>query len=225
MTSLISAQIVNDLNKRLGLDLAPNTCHIHIDFRQLSDAVCDILGIHSTHTTVNGNSASSTKLFGEDIAVVGQALRLPGGINTPDSFWQALMQKRTDIPQPIPPTRWDHKSFYRPPESEDIKDGDITFERAGFIDLESFDNSFFGITAAEATLVTPSVRLVLETAFEALENANIPTSTIQGSNASVFVAMAIDQYQHVLFDEKGYESYTRHHGTGMANSTACGRLS
>jgi acyl transferase domain-containing protein len=182
----------------------------------------------------------------EDVVIVGQAFRLPGDINTPESFWTALIEKRQDIIVPVPPSRWDHASFYRAPDSkEPPAPCDVTLEKAGFIDIETFDHSFFGMTSAEAFHVPPSYRLSMEVAFEALENANIPAAKIKGTKMGVFVAAAMDEgYIKLLFADKGWAgmvyihfyislshlfynlaAYTRFWGTGVAASTICGRLS
>jgi acyl transferase domain-containing protein len=149
---------------------------------------------------------TSTTQEKEDVVIVGQAFRLPGDINTPESFWTALMEKRQDIIVPVPASRWDHASFYRAPDSkEPPAPCDVTLEKAGFIDIEKFDHSFFGMTSAEAFHVPPSYRLSMEVAFEALENANIPAAKIKGSKMGVFVAAAMDEgYIKLLFADKGW---------------------
>jgi acyl transferase domain-containing protein len=136
----------------------------------------------------------------DDIVVVGQALRLPGGsldLETVESFWEALVTMREDLM--VPPKRWDHSSFYRPP-GEPATAGDITFAKAGFVEIENFDNNFFGISSAEALSIAPPIRLALETTFTALENANIPISQLKGTDTGIFVANGIDSgYDQLLF--------------------------
>ncbi|KAF6747507.1 thiolase-like protein [Ephemerocybe angulata] len=122
----------------------------------------------------------------------------------PEEFWDAMMEKRDDIITPIPEDRWDHASFYRAANSDhEEQPGDITLLKAGFINITDFDHSFF-----------------------ALENANIPVSRLKGSDMGVFVAANMDEgHIKLLFSEKGWGAYTRFYGTGVATSTACGRLS
>ena len=79
-------------------------------------------------------------------------------ISTPQKVYD--MRSSTNIMNPIPETRWD------------------TLDKAGFVELAGFDHSFFGISSAEAFHVSPNIRLSMEIAFEALENANIPISKI-----------------------------------------------
>ena len=106
----------------------------------------------------------------------------------------------------IPEDRWHHKSFYRPPDSKNPPATcDITLDKAGFVELAGFDHSFFGISSAEAFHVSNNIRLSMEIAFEALENANIPISKIKGSDMGVFVAAGMDEgYIKLLFADKGW---------------------
>ena len=168
-------------------------------------------------------------------------MRLPGDINNAESLWKALIDQQDNIMTPIPEAGWDHKSFYWSPTPAPC---DVTFEKAGFIDLAGFDHSFFGISSAEAFHVSPNICLSLEIAFEALENANMLISKIKGSYMGVFVAAGMDEgYIKLLFADKGWgglclisrllytlsdissSAYTRFYGTGVATNTACGRIS
>ncbi|TFK38563.1 hypothetical protein BDQ12DRAFT_116355 [Crucibulum laeve] len=227
MDSAMATIIVNSLNRRLGLSLPMNTCHTHIDLVALTGAICVELGLSNGAEAGTLSNQRQSQQALEDIVIVGQSLRLPGELNTPESFWEALIEKRDDLFTTVPEDRWDHKSFYRPPNAPgSLQPGDITFEKAGFIDIATFDNSFFGISSAEALHVAPAVRLTLETSFEALENANIPISRVKGTNMAVYVAAGVDEgYNKILFLEKGWAAYSRFYGTGVAISTACGRLS
>ncbi|PPQ99823.1 hypothetical protein CVT24_009617 [Panaeolus cyanescens] len=228
MDSAMATAIVNRLNKSLDLNLPLNTCHTYVDLVSLTDAVFSSLGMTGTDEPApTPHRIAPPPQEKEDIVIVGQAVRLPGDINTPDGFWQALVDKREDIITPVPLSRWDHASFYRAPDCKDPPGPcDITLDRAGFIEVASFDHSFFGISSAEAFHVCPNIRLSMELAFEALENANIPISKIKGTDAGVFVAANMDEgYIKLLFADKGWGAYSRFYGTGVATSTACGRLS
>lgn len=222
----MAVQIVNRLNTAFALNLPLNTCHTFVDLTKLQQAILTELGVKNSPID-QPVPRSPAAPQGNTVVIVGQALRLPGDINTPEAFWDALINKRNDIITHIPPERWDHKSFYRSPSSTTTPEaGDITFEKAGFIDATHYDNTFFGVSAPEALFIPPTIRLTLETAFEALENACIPISQVKGTNMGVFVGSGLDvDYHHLLYEEKGFQTYSRFYGTGMAASTACGRLS
>jgi len=242
----MSTRIVNQLNQRLDMHLPLNTCHTHIDLVSLINAILSDLGVEGpTFSRPRIPSCVTPAAEMEEIVIVGQSVCLPGAINSPSAFWQALMDQRDDIMTPVPPSRWDHSSFYRAPDSKSPPAPcDISLDKAGWIDLSSFDHSFFGLGSSEAFFVSPTIRLSLEMAFEALENANIPISKIKGTDMGIFVANAMDDgYIQLLFADKGWggeflylsdcisnrdaqsTAYSRFWGTGVAASTACGRLS
>lgn len=202
MTSVIAVAIVNKLNRLFDFNLPLETCHIYVDCAQLAAKVASSLDATGPlpKAPLNLTPIASPA---EEVVIVGMACRLPGNINTPEEFWSALVDQREDIMSAIPNDRWDHESFYRPTWE---KPGDITLQKAGFIKLDEFDNAFFGISAAEAAVTSPFNRLVLETAFDALENAAIPPSSLKGSNTGVFVASGVeDGYSKLLLKAKLYD--------------------
>lgn len=207
MDSAMATTIVKSLNNQLQLDLPLNACHIHIDLLDLTTAILHKLALVEPAPAVGLSPRAVPRISQQDreVVIVGQALRLPGGLDTPESFWKALVDRREDLMIPVPTDRWDHSSFYRPPASAQHKPCDIIFDKAGFIDLANFDNSFFGIAPTEAMSISPAVRLTLEVAFEALENANIPMSQIKGTDMGVYVATGTDVgYNQLLFLDQGY---------------------
>ncbi|KAK0184742.1 polyketide synthetase [Armillaria mellea] len=181
--------VIHSVSIALGLSEDFLLAHADAGFAELGmDSAMALMIISSFQTRlglVNEPQSTDSHLLPlpgsvDDVVVVGQAMRLPGDINNVESFWNALVEKREDLIIPIPPDRWDHKGFYT--TSKPVRPCDITFDKAGFIDYASFDNSFFGISSAEALFVAPSIRLTLEAAFEALENANLPLSRVKGTD-------------------------------------------
>lgn len=60
--------------------------------------------------------------------------------------------------------------------------------------LAAFDAAFFNITAEEAKALDPRHRLLLECAYEALENGGIPMKSIIGQDVGVFVGGTLSNY-------------------------------
>ncbi|KAF7890820.1 uncharacterized protein EAF01_010629 [Botrytis porri] len=119
----------------------------------------------SSQTLPNGVTAP------EDIpiAIVGMAMRLPGGISNEEELWDTLIKKK-DKRTLVPADRWNVDGFY----SETPKRGSVKTKHGYFLDgeaLRQFDASLFSITRAELEKVDPQHRLLLEVTRECLENA------------------------------------------------------
>ncbi|KAJ7754163.1 hypothetical protein DFH07DRAFT_886398 [Mycena maculata] len=217
MTSLQAIQVADMLSKHLDgrVQLPPNICYIHLDLQSLISGINDLLRVPSNFP--GRVTPTVAPVHSKDvIVIIGKAFRLPGHLDTDTSLWERLLGKSASAITEIPTDRWDHASFF-----PDL----IGFNRAGLVDVANYDHTFFGLTATEALYVSPTMRLALEVAFEALENANIPLSKLRGSKTGVYVATKDDGFETLLHAAHGYDAYTRFYGTGRAPSTASGRIS
>ncbi|QNP67900.1 type I polyketide synthase [Streptomyces genisteinicus] len=153
----------------------------------------------------------------EPIAVVSMSCRLPGGIDTPEAFWELLADGGDAIGGL--PRRWEGMDLYDPdPEAV----GKSYAREGGFLDdIEGFDAEFFGISPREAQSMDPQQRIVLETAWEALERAGIRPEALTESRTGVYLGTMSSDYgkQAGLGDLDGYVS------TGNASSVVSGRVS
>ena len=154
----------------------------------------------------------------EPVAVVGLGCRFPGA-DSPDAFWQ-LLADEVDAVREIPADRWDAAAFYDP----DTAQGKMNTRWGGFLDrIDEFDPQFFGISPREAARIDPQQRLMLEVAWEALENSGQAPSQLAGSNTAVFVGISSYDYSRLQFsDPNNLDIYA---GTGNAHSIAANRLS
>ncbi|MER7468640.1 type I polyketide synthase [Streptomyces sp. NPDC097981] len=154
----------------------------------------------------------------DPIAVVSMACRLPGGIDTPEGFWE-LLASGGDAVGGLP-SRWDSLGVYDPdPEAV----GKSYSREGGFIaDVERFDASFFGISPREAVSMDPQQRLVLETSWEALERAGIRPDSLSESRTGVYLGAMTSDYGHMGHDLDALDGYT---STGYASSVVSGRVS
>ena len=62
----------------------------------------------------------------------------------------------------------------------------------------AFDATFFGISRREAVSMDPQHRLLLETAWEALEHAGHDPHALSGSRTGVYVGISTTDYHHLL---------------------------
>ncbi|QUR69706.1 acyltransferase domain-containing protein [Mycobacterium spongiae] len=122
------------------------------------------------------------------------ACRLPGGIDSPDLLWEALL-RADDLVTEIPADRWDAEEYYDP---EPGVPGRSVCKWGAFLDnVADFDAEFFGITEREATAMDPQHRLLLETSWEAMEHAGLTRETLASAQTGVFVGLMHDDYQFV----------------------------
>ncbi len=154
----------------------------------------------------------------EPVAIVSMACRLPGGVGTPEEFWE-LLSSGGDAIEGFP-SRWDGWDVYDPdPEAV----GKSYARTGGFLrDVEEFDAGFFGIPPREARAMDPQQRVVLETSWEALERAGYPSEGLENSNTGVYLGTMNGDYGslgHGLGDQDGYVN------TGRASSVLSGRVS
>src|SRR5271170_3257027 len=104
------------------------------------------------------------------IAVIGMACRLPGGIDSPEQLWEALL-RGDDLVTEVPPARWDVNEYYDPEPG--VPGRSVSKWGAFLDDVYGFDSEFFGIGEREATELDPQHRLFLETSWEAMEHAGL----------------------------------------------------
>ena len=155
-----------------------------------------------------------------DVAVVGMACRLAGGINSPEELWQAMLEKK-DLSGEIPSMRWE------PYHARDVRNTKVLNKattRGYFLDdIEKFDAALFGISPKEAEQMDPQQRLSLEVSWEALENAGIPPQSLSQSDTAVFMGVNSDDYSKLLLEDlPGIEAWM---GIGTAFCGVPNRIS
>lgn len=155
----------------------------------------------------------------EPIAIVGMGLRLPGGVDSPDRYWD-LLANGVEAVGPIPRERWNHDEYF----DEDAETpGKYYIQRGGFLsNVDGFDPEFFGISPLEAITMDPQQRLLLETVWEALEHAGIPATSLHGTRTGVFVGIGATDYHRIVMSDRAVETYG---STGTLFSVAAGRIS
>lgn len=154
-------------------------------------------------------------------AIVGYAVRMPGAADA-EQFWNMLRAGRDGISE-VPSDRWDVEEFFDPdPDAP----GKMATRRAGFLDdVVGFDAPFFGLSAREVNFVDPQHRLLLETAWQALEHAGTAPMSLANSNTGVFVGLSTHDYLGMASDELTYPEIEAYMAIGTAAAAAAGRIS
>ncbi|WP_299983457.1 type I polyketide synthase, partial [Desulfobacula sp.] len=110
--------------------------------------------------------SSSKNKINDEIAVVGIGCTLPDA-DDPDSLWENILNKKYSISQ-IPKSRFDHDLYYDPDKSAEDK----TYTTlAGHIDQFEFEWERFGYAQGKEKRLSRSQKMVLQTAYKAVENA------------------------------------------------------
>ena len=157
------------------------------------------------------------------IAISGMSCRFPGGANSPSAYWHLLRSGQDGISN-LGDRRWPKSKYF---DDNPDTPGKMYTDRAGLISqsVDLFDAAFFGISPGEATALDPQQRFLMETSWEALEDAGIIPATLNHSKTGFFVGMSGDDYARFhrhSGDPKLINAYSL---TGSTMSTAAGRLS
>jgi acyl transferase domain-containing protein len=167
------------------------------------------------------NTAKSSHNSGKQpIAIIGIGCRFPGGANSPQAFWK-LLRDGTDAITEVPADRWNLRTFY---DSDREKPGKTYTRWGGFVEqIDQFDAHFFGISPREAVRTDPQQRLLMEVAWEALEDGGQVPEHLAGSSTGVFIGISSSDYYDIqLSDRNSIDAYTN---LGGAYSITANRLS
>ncbi|WP_091092659.1 type I polyketide synthase [Nonomuraea wenchangensis] len=156
----------------------------------------------------------------EPVAVIGIGCRFPGDADSPDEFWDLLCAARNTT-GPLPDGRWRPYEERGPEHAAALRDA---VRHGSFLrDVEGFDAEFFGLSPREAELMDPQQRMLMETAWEALEHAGLPPHRLAGTDAGVFVGVCTADYGSMLLEDvPQIEAWT---GIGAATCAVANRVS
>ncbi|MEJ3655548.1 SDR family NAD(P)-dependent oxidoreductase [Actinomycetes bacterium KLBMP 9759] len=212
--SATATGIVGRLGSRLGREL-PAT--LAWEYPTL-DALIDHLD--SAGDQAEPAAEARQAMQDEPIAVVGMACRFPGGGDAPEAFW-TLLRDGVDAVREVPADRWDVDRLF---DADIAAPGRMNTRWGGFLDrVDGFDAAFFGISPREATQMDPQQRLVLELAWEAVENARIAPRSLRGTRTGVFLGAMWSDYARLVAGS--LTDVDQHTATGQDTSVLAGRVS
>ncbi|KAK0757387.1 hypothetical protein N5P37_010109 [Trichoderma harzianum] len=219
-------------------ELAMSTCQIlHYRTSLISDTViCDVAdklpsvniqqgdlvdwAVQDEHTFDQPHGISSTPQNSK-LAIVGMACRMPGGADSPEEFWELLVNG-VDTHTIVPPDRFDVEAHFDP---TDEMENSIGTKFGNFIaNPGHFDAGFFNMSPREAEQTDPMQRLALVTAYEALEMSGFVPNRTPSSHVSrvgTYYGQASDDYREVNASQKigtyGIPGTERGFGNGRIN--------
>lgn len=218
MDSMIAVEIRNRLVRQTGLTLPANTLFDYPTVSMLQAYIAKRLqnGAQSTVSAPEVHAVAKPK----DIAIIGASCRLPGNVDGLESLWK-LLDCGGDAIAEIPKERWDIDALYDPdPDAP----GALYFRDAGLLkNIDMFDAGFFNISKHEADSLDPQQRIVLELAWEALEDAGIVPESIDNSDTGVYLGASYSGYDYM--GAQRLEDAGAYSATGSLSSTLSGRVS
>ncbi|HEY1111835.1 MAG TPA: beta-ketoacyl synthase N-terminal-like domain-containing protein, partial [Opitutaceae bacterium] len=150
------------------------------------------------------------------IAVVGLSGRFPAAHSAAE-LWRNLLEGVCAVgPVPVERARyWDLSGLQQTTPGKPVVGGFLS-------DIERFDAAFFGITAAEAAVMDPQQRMLLEESWRAFEDAGYAAEDLSGKRCAVFVGSMMNEY-HDLMTVALAKAPRAHEVTGVASYLA-GRI-
>jgi myxalamid-type polyketide synthase MxaB len=180
---------------------------------QLNSSQRLLLALKEARTKLEAVERAKT----EAIAIVGLSCRFPGGADTPETFWQLLING-VDAVTEVPIDRWNVNAVY---DADPDAPGKTYTRDGGFLSqVDRFDAAFFGISPREATKLDPQQRLLLEVSWEALEYAGVSQPTQTG----VFVGVTTNDYARLLMPDGDLSQLDAYYLTGNPLNAVAGRL-
>jgi acyl transferase domain-containing protein/NADPH:quinone reductase-like Zn-dependent oxidoreductase/surfactin synthase thioesterase subunit/NADP-dependent 3-hydroxy acid dehydrogenase YdfG/acyl carrier protein len=156
------------------------------------------------------------------LAVVGIGCRFPGGIESPETYWEALLAG-LDAIRDVPADRWLHSRFH---DTDPEKIGCIRNAKGGFIEgVDLFDAEFFGYFPAEAQRLDPQQRLLLEVTHEAMEDAGLRRDQFDGTRTAVFIGAFMYDYLCIQTAPEQRDEINAYVGMGTSPTALANRIS
>lgn len=201
--SLLALQMIARLKTEHGYDLPVVKLYRHPTIKGIEK---DLSGNDSesfydkAHARLKKEKVpAEIKSVEDGIAIIGMAGKFPGAKNT-DELWQILEQGKET-------TKFFSKEELDSTIPEEIKNDPSYVAARGVIDdSDKFDAAFFGMNPKVAELMDPQQRVMLETAWAALENSGYTADKFQGL-IGVFAGMGNNTYftHNVLSDKEAIE--------------------
>ncbi|MFH9002979.1 SDR family NAD(P)-dependent oxidoreductase [Streptomyces afghaniensis] len=218
--SLTAVELRNQLSTAIGRRLSATVVFDHPTPAALTEHLLSLVAADEPSLRTDSTRAGrAEEAHDEPIAIVGMACRYPGGVTSPQDLWQLVADGR-DATSEFPVNRgWPSDLHHPDPDHP----GTSTTNRGGFLhDADLFDAEFFGMSPREALAVDPQQRQLLETTWEAVEQAGLDPQDLRGSRTGVFVGVMYSDYgSRPDLPPDGVQGYLY---SGSAGSIASGRL-
>lgn len=166
------------------------------------------------------NSRSSS------VAILGISCRFPNAENK-ELFWDMLTKGKSgfqqDYPANRPSERNDYHMLYHPKR---FTPGRLCALGGAYLSsIRDFDAEFFNISPQEAKAMDPQQRILLQTAYEAIEDAGLRLDDLQKGSTGVFVGAMNMDYGSRVMQPENRNNLNQFYSTGVTASILANRIS
>ncbi|PUU82892.1 hypothetical protein B9Z19DRAFT_1119995 [Tuber borchii] len=179
---------------------------------------------HTSDAAITFANKKPLRFKPEDgIAIVGMGVNMPGAVD-PNELWKLLEEGLNTVSEVIPSDRFDVSQFYHSSGNSNKPKRSMGTKFGNFIENPgAFDNNFFNISPREAKSLDPQQRVLLQTAYSAIENAGYvadSTDTFSRETFGCYVGVATGDYVENLRNEIDV-----YYSTGTLRAFLSGRIS
>ncbi|KAJ7613846.1 putative polyketide synthase [Mycena polygramma] len=174
--------------------------------------------VSTVDATRDATQSSHVSVKQEPIAIVGMAVNMPGAPNTA-KLWEVLENGINTVSK-IPEHRFKVEDY----DGAKYPKRQMTARTGNFLDnVDEFDHRFFKISPREAKSMDPQQRILLHTAYAALEDSGYVPNATPTSRPEMFgcyIGVATGDYVQNLRDEMDV-----YYSTGTLRAFLSGRIS
>ena len=225
LDSLKLMELGSVLSHRFGVSIEPGFFFEYITARDIAAFFTNRLSGLADKS--HRSPAVLSRTDDDGIAVVGMACRFPDPAEDQDhdspggiaAFWDVLVNGRNAVRR----LSRNRLALMDNPDPERIPPG---LQYGGQIPwMDAFDASFFDISPREARCMDPQQRVLMETTWEALEQAAIDPGKLAGTRCGVFVGVFGRDYAGLQTRRQSPDDLDAYFGTGTSPAVASGRIS
>src|SRR5436190_11860467 len=148
------------------------------------------------HQRAVGQGSAGRSGGGLEIAIVGLGCRFPEA-RGPLGYWELIRSGKVAF-RPIPPSRWNHSTFFDPstrlPDKAYIDKGAYLEDE----ELREFASLHYGIAPRRIQVTDPQHRLLLDWGRGALPDAGYERRAWERTRTGVFVGASVSEHKDVL---------------------------
>ncbi len=204
--SIKAYQLLDAIEKHLNREIGPEVLVLCKTVRQIAEYLESIPS--ASEKSFYHRQTGHKPDLSVAVAITGIALRFPHA-NSREEFWDNLCSKKDCI----------SKISARRRELSGRPEWDDWMGELG--DIDDFDNEFFEVPDEEAAFMDPQQRLILETSYEALEDAGLIPGLEQERNIGVYAGISANTYYQLLtghLEKNGIEGVHKNAMVGNLNN-------